>query len=164
LRSVLAAFGREAEGQSDLRGGITASAARSPVVATSRPAPDEAGAAPAQAEVRSPGRGVLLPFPIRGEALLVKLAGALQNRVEKHGSDRDPLLLTMSRCPRSRLSIDRAAYVEFYDERSEYSVVVESSTGTRVIVETADFDAAVEFIAQYVAARFVAGAAFGVAS
>jgi len=54
---------------------------------------------------------VLLPFPIRGEALLVKLADLLRERVATHRFERDPLLLKISRCPGSRLSLDRFAYV-----------------------------------------------------
>src|SRR5262249_50100040 len=58
-------------------------------------------------------RGVLLSFPIRGEALLVKLAAELRKRVADYGPQRDPFLLAIARCPDARLVIDRHAYIEF---------------------------------------------------
>ncbi len=164
LRGALAALGRDADDRRDPRGGLNTATPPWLAGATSSAAPDEARAVLSQSDEQPPKSGVLLPFPIRGEALLVKLAGVLRNRVEEHGPDRDPLLLTISRRPRSRLSIDRAAYVEFDVESSEYRVAVEASPGMRVIVETADFDALVEFVAQYVATRIAERAALGVAS
>jgi len=86
--------------------------------------------------------GVLLPFPIHGEALLVKLADLLRSRVGDCGPECDPFLFAMSRCPRARLSLDRTAYVEFDAERVEFRAVIEAVPKTKVILETADFDAA----------------------
>jgi hypothetical protein len=97
--------------------------------------------------------GVVLLFPIRGEALLVKLAHVLRNRIVDRAPGYDPLLLTVSRCPHSRLLIDRSAYADFERDRGCYRAVVESSPGTRVTLETPDFDTLVDFILQYVAAR-----------
>lgn len=97
--------------------------------------------------------GVLLPFPFRGEALLVKLADQLRSRIAHRRLDRDPLLLLISRCPGSRLSIDRAAYVEYLTDRCMYYVAIEAQPDTRVTLETSDFDTVVQFVVQYVAER-----------
>jgi hypothetical protein len=97
--------------------------------------------------------GILLQFPVRGEALLVRLADLLRSRIADRGLERDPLLLLISRCPGSRLSIDRSAYVEFLADRCTYYVAIEAQPDTRVTVETADFDTVVKFVVQYVAER-----------
>jgi hypothetical protein len=108
--------------------------------------------------------GILLPFPIHGEALLVKLAEVLRNRVADRVLECDPLLLQMSRCPQSRLSVDRRAYIEFHEERCEYRAVIEASEETKVILETADFDVLVDFVLPYVVARLAEPAALEAAS
>jgi len=97
--------------------------------------------------------GVLLQFPVRGEALLVRLADLLRSRVADRGLERDPLLLRISRCPGSRLSIDRSAYVEFLADRCMYCLAIEAQPDTRVTVETTDFDTVVKFVVQYVVER-----------
>lgn len=97
--------------------------------------------------------GILLQFPVRGEALLVRLADLLRSRIADRGLERDPLLLLISRCPGSRLSIDRSAYVEFLADRCVYCVAIEAQPDTRVTVETTDFDTVVKFVVQYVAER-----------
>jgi hypothetical protein len=97
--------------------------------------------------------GILLQFPVRGEALLVRLADLLRSRIADRGLERDPLLLRISRCPESRLSIDRSAYVEFLADRCVYCVAIEAQPDTRVTVETTDFDTVVKFVVQYVAER-----------
>lgn len=108
----------------------------------------------------SPARsGVILPFPIHGEALLVKLADVLRSRIADRSPEWDPLLLQMSRRPRSRLSIDRKAYIEFHEDCSEYRAVIEASHETKVILETADFDTLVDFVLPYVIARLADPAA-----
>ncbi len=99
------------------------------------------------------GVAVVLPFPIRGEALLVKLADLLRGRVAAHAAASDTFLLTLSRRPRSRLTIDHAAYVEFHGERGAYHLVIEVVPDTRIAVETTDFDTVVKFVAQYVTVR-----------
>ncbi len=68
----------------------------------------------AAAVVRSAGSNPapsaqLLPFPIRGEALLVRLAVRLQRSVANRAPARDPFAFAISRQPRSRLTIDRDA-------------------------------------------------------
>ena len=108
--------------------------------------------------------GVLLQFPVRGEALLVKLADLLRSRVANRGLERDPLLLLISRCPGSRLSIDRAAYVEFLADRCMYYVAIEAQPDTRVTMETTDFDTVVKFVVQYVAERLSEKVTLDVAS
>lgn len=94
--------------------------------------------------------GAVLQFPIRGEALLVKLAELLRNRIPERGPQRDPLLLTMSRCPDSRLAIDRSTYIEFQAGRSAFYVAIEADSDTTVTLDTTDFDTAVQFVVQYV--------------
>jgi hypothetical protein len=100
-----------------------------------------------------PEQAVLLPFPIRGEALLVKLADLLRDRLIGGGSESDPFLLTMSRSPRSRLSIDRAAHVEFDAERATFCLRIEATAESTVTLETTDFDTVVQFVVQYIAER-----------
>ena len=97
--------------------------------------------------------GILLQFPVRGEALLVRLADLLRSRIADRRLESDPLLLRISRCPGSRLSIDRTAYVEFLADRCMYCVAIEAQPDTRVTVETTDFDTVVKFVVQYVAER-----------
>jgi hypothetical protein len=97
--------------------------------------------------------GVLVPFPIHGEALLVKLADALRNRVAGTCSAHDPLLLKMSRHPGTRLAIDQSAYVEFDAARATYHAVIEATSDTKVTLDTTDFDTLVSFVAQYVTER-----------
>jgi len=103
---------------------------------------------------RSPeGGAAILPFPIHGEALLVKLAAVLRRRVGHAAPEQDPLLLQITRGAGSRLSIDQAAVVEFNPERREYRAVIEAQPSTRLILETTDFDALVDFVLPYVAGR-----------
>ena len=94
---------------------------------------------------------VLLPFPIRGEALLVRLAEALRDRSRFGMSGDDPFILTISRSPRLRLSIDRAAYVEFRAESASFHLTIDAAPESRVTLETTDFDTLVKFAVQYVA-------------
>jgi hypothetical protein len=106
----------------------------------------------------------LLPFPIRGEALLVGMAERLRQRVGDRCWTEDPLLLFLSRCPNSRLTIDRNTYVEFDAGRSAYRVVLDAAPGTRFTVETFDFDAVVSFVAPYVTDRLAEAIPLGAAS
>jgi len=105
--------------------------------------------------------GVLLPFPIHGEALLVKLADLLRSRIGDRGPQRDPFLFSVSRCSCSRLSIDRVAYVDFDADRAEFRAAIEAAPQTKVILETADFDALVDFVVQYVSARLAESTTVG---
>jgi hypothetical protein len=110
--------------------------------------------------------GVILQFPLHGEALLVKLADTLRSRivVSPARAERDPLLLTMSRCPGSRLSIDARANVEFDAALSLYCMTIEAAPDTTVTLNTTDFDTLVNFVVQYIAERFSTPATLGVAS
>ena len=74
------------------------------------------------------------------------------------------MLLRISRCPGSRLSIDRAAYVEYLPDRCMYCVAIEAQPDTKVTLETTDFDTVVQFVAQYVAERLSEPATLDVAS
>lgn len=95
----------------------------------------------------------VLSFPIRGEALLVQMAERLRQRVGDRGGAHEPLVLTLSRCPHSRLTIDWTTYVEFNPQLATYRVVIDAAPGTRFTIETADFDMVVSFIAPYVTDR-----------
>jgi hypothetical protein len=98
--------------------------------------------------------GVLVPFPIHGEALLVKLAEALRNRVVDTRSGRDPLLLKISRHHLgSRLALDQTAYVEFHSDQATYHMVIEAASDTKLTLDTTDFDTLVKFVTQYVTER-----------
>lgn len=98
-------------------------------------------------------RGIVLPFPVRGEALLVTLAARLRERFAGDAFEREPLALTISRCPQSRLSIDRDAYVEFDADRAVYHTAIETTVDTTIMLDTTDFDTAVNFIAHYLSGR-----------
>jgi hypothetical protein len=100
-----------------------------------------------------PACGDVLLFPIRGEALLVRLADVLRSRLAQQRPDHDPLLLTISRSPGSRLLIDGAAYVDYLSDSSTYRAAVEAKPDTKVIVETSDFDTLVRFIVHYLTDR-----------
>ena len=97
--------------------------------------------------------GVLLPFPIRGEALLVRLAGVLRDSLMCNAPGAGPFLLTLSRVPQSRLSIDGAAYVEFRAETATFQLTVETAPDSRMTLETGDFDTLVKFVVQYIAEK-----------
>ena len=101
----------------------------------------------------APEAGIVLRFPIHGEALLVKLADLLRKRVASRGLERDPLLLMMSRCPWARLSIDRIAYVDFLADRLAYRLVIEAEPDARFTLDTTDFDTVVKFVVQYISYR-----------
>ncbi len=95
----------------------------------------------------------LLAFPIRGEALLVRMAECLRQRVGNRTWARDPLVLVMSRRPHSRLTLDRDAFVEFDSASGVYRAVLQAEPQTRITIETSDFDTVVSFVAPYVADR-----------
>ena len=165
LRRVLRPQDRNVEVQVGRRDPLAVMAAASLVAAASCDAGDSGGAAVRLPAVGAPASsGVILPFPIHGEALLVKLAEALRNRFADRGPEWDPLLVQMSRGPRSRLSIDRRAYIEFHQDCCKYRAVIEAAHGTRVILETADFDALVDFVLPYIVGRLAQPAALEAAS
>ncbi len=98
---------------------------------------------------------VLLPFPIRGEALLVRLADLLRARIATAAPrPNSPFLLTMSRAPRLRLLIDPASYIEFDAGRAAFHVVLEVTPDTTIALDTANFDILVQFVVEYVNSRF----------
>jgi hypothetical protein len=159
LRSLLLSRGRGVENRSG-SGPLAVVTAPSLVPKPSGEAPDEGRAAAQLQQTEAPATGgIILPFPIHGEALLVRLAEVLRNRTADRSLERDPLLLQMSRRPRLRLSIDCKAYIEFHQDCSEYRAVIEASEETRVILETVDFDALVDFVLPYVVARLAKPAA-----
>ena len=109
-------------------------------------------------------RGVVLAFPIRGEALLVKLADVLRGRISTFNTACHDLLPLLSHEPDLRLWIGDDAHVEFDAKRSEYHLTIEAPSGTRMIIQTADFDALVTFVLQYVSERLTDAALLEVAS
>jgi hypothetical protein len=129
-----------------------------PSEATQRQQPMAAPIGESAAAVRgstpnpTPG-ALLLPFPIRGEALLVRLADRLRSSAANRPPAQDPFAFAISRQPRSRLTIDRDAYVEFLPERAAYQAVIEAAPDTTITIETTDFDSVVKFVAQYVTDR-----------
>jgi hypothetical protein len=130
-------------------------------------APESASRAAAievAAAAKRPEPGVVLPFPIRGEALLVKLAELLRRRISELDAQPDGLTLSLSHCPNLRLWLDEDAYVEFDKHTSEYDLVIEAPSGTRLIIQTSDFDALVTFVLQYVMERISDHAPIEVAS
>jgi hypothetical protein len=116
-----------------------------------RPAPPSPGEGRAASASEQGRDAILLSFPIRGEALLVRLVAALRERLRSGMSGDDPFILTISRSPRLRLSIDRAAYVEFRAESASFHLTIEAAPESRVTLETTDFDTLVKFAMQYVA-------------
>jgi len=107
----------------------------------------------ARVDVLDEQNGVLLPFPIRGEALLVRLADVLRDSLMCNAPGTGPFSLTLSRVPRSRLSIDGAAYVEFRSETATFQLTVETEPDSRMTLETGDFDTLVKFVVQYIAEK-----------
>lgn len=112
----------------------------------------------------SEATATLLRFPIRGEALLVKLATHLKSVVGEDRLPRAPFLFAITHVPHARLLIDEMAHAEFDVARGEYRIQVLVAPDTRVTVETSDFDVMVDFVAQYMRERLVETSALGVAS
>ncbi|WP_246801364.1 hypothetical protein [Bradyrhizobium genosp. L] len=110
---------------------------------------------PAQPGASGQPRAEVLPFPLHGEALLVKLADALRRRVAGRQPDHNPLCLTILRTPRVRLSIDGSAYVDYLSELSVYQAAIDATPDTKVILKTTDFDALASFVVQYVDDRLI---------
>ncbi|WP_429104315.1 hypothetical protein [Bradyrhizobium sp. i1.12.3] len=110
----------------------------------------ELGVLPPIADTREPARGEVLPFPVHGEALLVKLADVLRRHVAGRQPADNPLRLTISRCPWTRLSIDAAACVDYLSESETFQAAIEAGPDTWVILKTTDFDALASFVTQYV--------------
>lgn len=106
----------------------------------------------------------VLPFPISGEAVLVRLAHVLRDRIGSAGSDGDRLLLTISRGPRCRLTIDDSAYVEFWHDKPSFHVAIEAAPDTTVSLTTDDFDIVVGCIAHYLVEKLAVQAILEVAS
>ncbi len=94
--------------------------------------------------------GIVLPFPLRGEALLVRLAELLRRRVAELVPQCERLSLMLSHHPALRLSIDESAFIEFDAPSAEFNLVIEAPSGTRMIIQTTDFDAVVKFVLPYV--------------
>ncbi|WP_236000516.1 hypothetical protein [Bradyrhizobium uaiense] len=112
-----------------------------------------AGSGPSSPTLHEQAAGEVLPFPIHGEALLVKLADVLRRHVAGRELADNPLRLTISRSPWARLSIDAAAYVDYLSEIGTFQAAIEAGPDTKVILKTTDFDALARFVTQYVNER-----------
>uniref|UniRef100_A0A973WXE4 Uncharacterized protein n=1 Tax=Bradyrhizobium quebecense TaxID=2748629 RepID=A0A973WXE4_9BRAD len=110
---------------------------------------------PVAADVREEPRGEVVAFPVHGEALLVKLADLLRRRVAGREPADNPLRLTISRCPWTRLSIDATAYVDYLSDVETFHAAIEAGPDTKVILKTTDFDALAGFVMQYVNDRLL---------
>jgi hypothetical protein len=111
-----------------------------------------------------PSAAAVLPFPIRGEALLVRLAEGLRSNVGHGQPLQDPFLFALSRRPQSRLTLDRQSYVEFIAGRAEFRLAIDVAPNTSIAITTGDFDALIEFVVQYVSTRLAEAPALEVAS
>ncbi|KPF96846.1 hypothetical protein IP86_15205 [Rhodopseudomonas sp. AAP120] len=110
---------------------------------------------------RDDGGAAVLAFPVRGEALLVKLAGMLRDRTA--GQADDPFRLTLSNGRYRRLSIDRDAYVEYHAEDGSFQLKIDAPP-SRLTLETTDFALLVKFVLQYSADCGVVSRSCGEAS
>jgi hypothetical protein len=108
--------------------------------------------------------GQLVAFPVRSDALLVKLAELLRSRIAACSPRHDPFLLALSREPWSRLHIDQASYVEVEPGRAVYRLNVELAPVTVLIIETTDFDQIVRFVVEYVNDRLADASAMSSAT
>lgn len=100
-------------------------------------------------------RGEVVAFPLHGEAVLVRLADVLRQRVAGRQPAHDPLWLTISRGPWTRLSIDRSAYVDYVSEAAVYRAAIEAAPDTKVILKTTNFEVLVSFVMQYIDDRLL---------
>ncbi|WP_245334959.1 hypothetical protein [Bradyrhizobium mercantei] len=108
------------------------------------------GSGLSEPEPREQARGEVVAFPVHGEALLVKLADVLRRHVAGRQPAENPLRLTISRCPGTRLAIDAAAHVDYLSESETFQAAIEAGPDTWVILKTTDFDALTSFVTQYV--------------
>jgi hypothetical protein len=112
------------------------------------------------------GRGdTVIALPVNRRQQLNQLAQEIRIRFgDGTTNNDDPLLLTLVSAPQQCLRIDSSAYIEVLDETLPYRVVLGDELTTRVILETADFVEAHNFILQYLfltrdAVRSVRGSA-----
>ncbi|MDB5716499.1 MAG: hypothetical protein JWO15_3896 [Sphingomonadales bacterium] len=126
--------------------------------------PNPATQMPDGATDTSARRGVVLAFPVRGEALLVKLAEVLRCKIAAFDRSCHGLLPMLDHDPDLRLWIGDDAHVVFDGRSSEYHLTIETPSGTRMIIQTVDFDALVTFVLQYVSERLADAALLEVAS
>lgn len=121
------------------------------------------GVGPSEPDLREQACGEVLPFPVHGEALLVKLADVLRRHVAGRQPADNPLRLTISRSSWARLSIDAQAYVDYLSEAGTFHAAIEAGPDTKVILKTTDFDALASFVTQYVNERLIDRASTGAA-
>jgi hypothetical protein len=121
-------------------------------------------APPAEAATSAAPGGQLVAFPVRSDALLVKLADLLRSRIAARSPRHDLFLLALSREPWSRLRIDQASYVEVEPGRAVYRLNVELAPVTSLIIETTEFDQIVRFVIEYVNDRLAEASVVGEAT
>ncbi len=103
-----------------------------------------------QRSVSVPQLATVVPFPLNGRGVLLKLARELGDAAEAGVADvDDPVLLTLARGDNQRLLIDSTAYMEIGQEPLPYRVVLGDAFTTRITLETADVTEARGFISQY---------------
>lgn len=92
----------------------------------------------------------VIRLPTSRRQLLNQLARDMRMRLEDvAASGADPLLLVVASGPHQRLQIDSSSYIEVLEEPAPYRVVLGDEFGTRIMLETGDFDLAHHFILQY---------------
>jgi len=96
--------------------------------------------------------GQVLVFPLSAEAQLLRIAEGLRSRVGPSCST-DDVALELSRRSGACLKVDADTTVDFDGARGVFRVVVEATYDTRLTLQTKQFDAVVNFLAQYLLER-----------
>jgi len=96
--------------------------------------------------------GQVLTFPLSAEAQLLRVAEGLRLRVGPSCST-DDVVLELSRRSGACLKVDADTTVDFDGARGVFRVVVEATCDTRLTLQTTQFDAVVNFLAQYILER-----------
>lgn len=92
----------------------------------------------------------VVALPLSRRQQLTQLAHHIRKRFgDAEACPDDPLLLTVSSVPLQRLCIDSSSYIEVFDDRASYRVVLGHEFETRVILETPSVDLAENFVLQY---------------
>lgn len=142
---------RDGHGSSSARGGLLARLrtwlAGVPLVAAPCSGSETAGKV--ATPVGAPGAAVL-PFPMTGRGLLLRLAQDLGHLVGKDDAEAgDPVLLALAPGSQQRLTIDSTAYVDVREGILPYRVVLGDEFATRITLETTDVAEVHSFISQY---------------
>ena len=98
------------------------------------------------------GTGQVLAFPLSAEAQLLRIVEGLRLRVGPSRSIAD-VSLELSRGSGASLKVDADTTVDFDSARGVFRVAVEATCDTRLTLQTTQFGAVVNFLAQYLAQR-----------